>query len=57
MSDDRTGVTVMLPREQRAWLLREAADRAADTGGRASVSRVVRELVELAQAKKAESAA
>jgi Arc/MetJ-type ribon-helix-helix transcriptional regulator len=43
-------VSVVLPVEQRSWLIRQAAERAADTGGRASVSEIVRELVEQAQA-------
>jgi hypothetical protein len=43
------GVTVELRRDQRAWLLREAATRAVELGGRASVSRVVRELIDVAR--------
>lgn len=50
-------VTVVLPLEQRAWLVRQAAQRAAETGGRLSVSSIVRDLVEQAQAKAAEAAA
>ena len=42
-------VSVVLPMEQRAWLVRQAADRAVATGERASVSEVVRVLVERAQ--------
>lgn len=48
-TNERTGVTVMLPRDQRAWLVREAANRAAQNGSRVSVSELVRELVDRAR--------
>jgi Arc/MetJ-type ribon-helix-helix transcriptional regulator len=41
-------VSVVLPREQRDWLLHQAADRAAKTGERASASAVVRDLIQKA---------
>jgi Arc/MetJ-type ribon-helix-helix transcriptional regulator len=42
-------MSVVLPLAQRAWLLRQAAESAVKTGERASVSEVVRALVERAQ--------